>query len=313
MREGRATATANVVLGWFYFAILVLSASAQQAPAKAYAMPAPVSVLPVRQYGEGEKLSYHMKGTNRSRTRTITYEVDANGIVKKDSGRFVEEYAWSGLIRDGASVAPDPAATSFRQILSLEPNYPLSVPDLSHVILLIGPITDLLTFYADLSVARNGRLAHPGDHFYFKHGAPNLWADGNYVTVGQDSIDFDVTLTAVNTNDGTLSLTVRHVPPEKPQVSLPAGWMRAPVADTPNNWVEVSKTPEGKFAAAVGKETFDVELKVSLIDGRILSGSVDNPVEVMERDCADSALTSCGEPFRYEIRRQITIDERAGH
>ncbi len=222
----------------------------------------------------------------------------------------MEEYAWSGLVRDGASVAPDPASTDFRQILSLEPNYPLSVPDLSHVIPLIGPITDLLNFYADMTVARNGRVAHPGDHYYFKNGTPNSWADGNYVTLGQDSIDFEVTLTAVNTNDGTLSLTVRHVPPEKPQISLPVDWMSVPVAGAPNNWVEVSKMPDGKFAAAVGKETFDVELRVSLKDGRIVSGLIDNPVEVMGRDCTDAGLTSCGDPVRYEIRRQITIDQQ---
>jgi len=307
----RSSANAYLILGLFCPAVLVLSAGAQQAPAKADASPS-ASILPVRQYHEGEKLSYHMKGTNRGRTRTITYEVDAKAIVKKDSGgRFVEEYAWSGLVRDGAPVAPDPATADFRQTLSLEPNYPLSVPDLSRVIPLIGPITDLLNFYADMSVARNGRLAHPGDHYYFKHGAPNSWADGNYVTLGQDSIDFDATLTAVNADDATLRVTVRHVPPEKPQISLPVEWMRAPVADTPNNWVEVSKMPEGKFAAAVGKEVFDVQLKVSLKDGRILSGSIDNPVEVMERDCLDAGLTSCGDPVRYEIKREIKIDEHA--
>jgi len=293
----------------FCLTMLSVSAQSQQVPAKADGAPGSGAVLPLRQYHEGEKLSYHMKGTNRDRTRTITYEVRADGVVKKTSdGHYVEEYAWSGLVRNGAPVELDPAAASFRQTLSIEPNYPLSVPDLSHVIPLIGPITDLLTFYADMSVARQGQLAHQGDHYYFKHSAPSSWADGNYVILGQDSIDFEVTLTAVNPSDGTLSLKVRHVPPEKPQISLPAEWMRAPVADTPNNWVQVSKTADGKFTAAIGKEKFDVELKVNLANGRIVSGSIDNPVEVIERECADAALNSCGEPARYQIRRQIEID-----
>jgi len=287
-------------------ASLSVLAQSQQVPAKADAVP---SALPRRQYREGEKLSYHMTGTNRDRARTITYEAQANGVVKKNAdGQYVEEYAWSGLVRNGASAELDPAAANFRQILSLEPNYALSVPDLSHVIPLIGPITDLLTFYADMSVARRGQLTHAGDHYYFKHGAPSSWADGNYVTLGQDSIDFEVTLTAVNTSDGILSLKVRHVPPEKPQISLPADWMRTPAADTPNNWVQVSKTPTGKFAAAIGKETFDVELKVNMADGRIVSGTIDNPVEVIERECTDATLNSCGEPARYQIRRQIAIN-----
>jgi len=288
---------------------LTVLAQSQQVSAKADSAPAPDSILPVRQYHEGEKLSYHMTGTNRDRTRTITYEVRANGVVKKNpQGQYIEEFAWSEFVRNGAPVELDPAAASFRQTLSLEPNYALSVPDLSHVIPLIGPITDLLTFYADILVARQGQLARPGDHYYFKHGKPSSWADGNYVILGEDSIDFEVTLTSVSTSDGTMILKVRHVPPDRPQISLPAEWMRAPVADMPNNWVQVSKTPDGKFAAAIGKETFDVELKVSLADGRIVSGSIDNPVEVIERECADAALTSCGEPVRYQIRRQIQIN-----
>jgi hypothetical protein len=57
----------------------------------------------------------------------------------------------------------------------------------------------------------------------------------------------------------------------------------------------------------VGKETFDVELKVSLDDGKILSATLDNPVEVLARECADAALSSCGEPVRYQIHRQVEI------
>ena len=84
--------------------------------------------------------------------------------------------------------------------------------------------------------------------------------------------------------------------------------MSASVADTPNNWVEVSKTQEGKFSAQVGKETFVARIKISLADGRIISATLDNPVEVLERVCTDAALTSCGEPVRYQIRRQIEIN-----
>lgn len=291
-----------------FFAALSVPSSAQQSPAMADRTPRSGSILPLRRYREGEKLSYHMKGTNRDRDRTVTYEVEAEGTVKRDAdGRYIEEYSWSKFVSNGTAVALDPAAANFRQTLSLEPNYPLSVPDLSHVIPLIGPITDLLTLYADMSVARNGQLAHVGDHYYLKHGTANSWADGSYVVLGQDSIDFDVTVAAVNTNEGTVTLRVRHVPPENPQISFPADWMRTPVADTENNWVQVSKTPDGKYAAEVGKETFDVELRVSRANGQILSASIDNPVEVLRRECADSMLKSCGEPIRYQIRRNIEL------
>jgi hypothetical protein len=35
---------------------------------------------------------------------------------------------------------------------------------------------------------------------------------------------------------------------------------------------------------------------------------MDNPVEVLERTCNDAALSDCGSPVRYGIRRQITLD-----
>jgi hypothetical protein len=83
--------------------------------------------------------------------------------------------------------------------------------------------------------------------------------------------------------------------------------MQAPVADTPNNWVEVTKKNDGKYQAEVGKETFDVSITVSTADGRILSASMDNPVVMTSRDCDDAALTRCGDPQQHTIHRHVEI------
>jgi uncharacterized protein with FMN-binding domain len=230
--------------------------------------------------------------------------------VKKDSaGTFVEEYQWSNLVSDNQKVSLSPASSDFRQQVTLDPEHMPPFPDLSKVDhRLIGPITDFMTFYADLWLAeKTGTLVNAGDHFYFKRGTPNSWADGNYTLIGEDSIDFDLTLKNISASDNTATLTVRHVPPEKPEVKLPADWMRKPVADTPNNFVQVQKIADGKYVASVGKETFDVEMKVSLSDGRIMSATIENPVETIERECADVALTSCSDPKPHSILRQISI------
>jgi hypothetical protein len=245
----------------------------------------------LRTYRDGEQLTYQMKGTNER----WQYEIEAHGIVKKDSaGNYFEEYRWANLVSANERVTLPPASLNFRQRLSLDTNQNPVVPDLTQVdARLIGPITDLMTFYADLWLAeKTGKLAHAGDHFYFKRGTPNSWADGNYVVIGEDSIDVDLTLKQVNRSENVATLFIRHLPPEKPEVRLPAGWMHKPVANTPNNWVQVQKTNNGKYLAAVGKETFDVEIKLSLSDGKILSGSINNPVETIERECDDAALTT---------------------
>jgi hypothetical protein len=141
---------------------------------------------------------------------------------------------------------------------------------------------------------------------YQKHGTPASWADGAYVVLGEDSIDFDITLTSLEESAKTATLLVRHVPPQQPQVRLPAAWMREPVAGTPNNWVQVTKKG-GTFVAAAGKETFSVQLKVSTEDGKILSGAIENVVDAQERDCRDAGLTSCENPRPHHILRKVAI------
>lgn len=251
-----------------------------------------------------------MTGVNQGRH----YKIRADGVVKRlPDGTYVEEYEWSSLTVEGTAVPLSAASASFRQTVSLDPRYRLSIPDLRRVQpRLIGPITDFLTFYSDLWLAAHtGQLNHAGDHFYFKYGTPSSWADGMRVILGESSIDFDMTLVVVDQHAHTAMVIVRHVPPAQPQIKLPADWMRAPVADTPNNWVEVEKQRDGKYAAEVGKETFTVKIKVSLIDGRILSGAIDNPVDAIERECTDATLTNCGEPSREHIQRTIGLGASA--
>jgi hypothetical protein len=268
--------------------------------------PAPPQNPLHRQYREGETLVYNMTGLNES----WKYTVQAQGIVKKDaSGAYFEEYHWTNLVSDGQPYAFAPDKDAFRQRISLDPDQPIVPPDLSKADpKLVGPILDFMTVYVDLWLAnKTGQLTHAGDHFYVKVGTPSSWASGSQVILGQSSIDFDLTLKSVDPSTHTAVLIARHVPPpDKSQVTLPAAWMQAPVADTPNNWVQVVKLP-GKYMAAVGKETFTVEMKISLPDGKILSASMDNPVETIMRMCDDEALTQCTPPQPHEILRKIEI------
>jgi hypothetical protein len=258
-----------------------------------------------RRYTEGDRLRYRMTGVNED----VKYSAEADGVVEKDAaGNFVEEYTWSNFIVNGAPRTLDPKMTNFRQVVSLTSDKPSAMSNLMQVDpSLIGPITDFYTFYVDLWLVTHGpQFTHAGDHFYHKFGTPASWADGKYVTLGESSIDFDMTLAKVDLTAKIATLVVKHVPPEHPQMHLPAPWMQAPVADTANNWVEVQPV-NGKFMASVGKEIFDVQIEVSLDDGKILSATMENPVETIERDCEDAALTDCGEPRHHHIERHVTI------
>jgi len=283
--------------------ILVLFAAPSLAAGQA---PAPPQNPLHRNYREGETLVYRMTAINED----WHYSLRAEGTVKKDAaGTFFEEYRWTDMTSDGKPYTMAPAMTDFRQKLSLEPNAAPSIPDLTKVDpKLIGPITDFMTCYVDLWLAaKMGVVKKSGDHFYFKLGIPSSWADGTHVLTGVSSADFDFTLKSVDAAAGTATLEVKHVPPANPSIPLPGEWMKTPIADTANNWVEVAKRPDGKFDAGVGQEIFTVDLTVSLADGKILAGTMDNVVKTIERTCDDQALTQCTAPEPHQIMRKIEI------
>lgn len=270
------------------------------------AMSQSVSDPLIRHYAEGQKLTYKMRGMNES----WQYQVQAHGIVKRDSnGTYFEDYRWSHLVSAGQAVTLSAASLHFVEQLTLDANRQPAFPKLGRIDpRLIGPVTDMFTFYSDLWLAEKlGTLRRPGDRFYFKHGTPASWADGNAVLIGQDSIDFDFTLKDIDRSSDTATLLIRHIPPKKPEIALPAEWIHQPVADTANNWVQVRKSGAGKYLAAVGKELFDVRIVVSLVDGKILSASMDNEVKAIERECSDAALSQCLDPKPHLIHRQISI------
>jgi hypothetical protein len=282
--------------------LLVFVLTAQGATAQSSAL--------IRQYREGERLAYRMTASNRDRVGTTIYSATARGIVKRDSaGTFVEEFEWADIVWNGAAFDLPEANRGFRQLLSLAPGYTPMLPDFSTLHpRLVGPTTDLMTFYADTWLAiRQPGLRQAGDRVRVNHGDANSWADGTRVLLGEDSIDFEIVLGDTSTSSGTQGLSVRHVPPEQPKIRIPAEWMRMPVADVPNNWVQVIKLGEGRYVAAVGKETFDAQIRLSLDNGRIVSADLENPVDVFERECKDEALTLCGDGVRYRIIRQIQI------
>ncbi|HMK37891.1 MAG TPA: hypothetical protein VK569_01030, partial [Bacteroidota bacterium] len=226
----------------------------------------------IRRYRPGEKILYRISATDQGRNGVTHYEARATGEVKRDSaGIFYEEFAWSDLkINDERIVLP-PSSLNFRQRLSLSPAYRPGIPDVRRLHpALVGPVVDLLAFYADVQLAmREPGLTQTGDHVYVNDGNPNSWADGSRVLTGEDAIDFDITLTDVNLADSVVTLGVRHVPPARPAISPGASWMQAPPGGSPNNWVQVSRSDSGGFIAAVGRESFESSIRMSLEDGRI--------------------------------------------
>lgn len=262
-----------------------------------------------RHYVPGETLHYFMEAENQNHGRTVSYRAQADGQVAKDSrGVFYVDFKWSRLSYNGHPVPLPSSGPSVQEQISLDPRFRLSIPNFSKIPrTLIAPMADLLTFYADVQLAmRQDRLRRAGDRVYLARSKPNSWADHVHTLVGEDAVDFDIVLANVNAAKKAATLVVRHIPPPKSEIRLPAQWMHIPVADAENNWVQVVKDG-ADYLAEVGKETFTDRIVLSLRNGEILSGTMDNPVQVLQKQCSDKSLQSCGNTQRYWIRRHIEI------
>jgi hypothetical protein len=262
-----------------------------------------------RRYVGGDSIAYVMNGINTEGGRdTIRYRGAAVGIIVRDSlNRWAERLTWTRLDRNGALVPLDPSRA--RQTLTLEPDWQL-LPDLSRVDPgLIGPMLDLFTFYVDAKLAAaQPAMRIVGDSVLLPLGVGGSWANGQSVVLGKDAVDFEIRLVGLTPDRATVD--VRHVPPREKKLDLPAAWMNDRVGARPNNWVEVAQTPDRHYRARVGAESFTVELQLSRADGRLLGATMQNPVDVVERDCDDRALSICGPPRRYHISRVINLEAR---
>jgi hypothetical protein len=290
-------------------AVVLAAVAACKAPVKGPADRPPAATDPLaRRYAPGEMIRYAMTGAHETAQRTTRYAAECEGVVRqREDGAYFEETRWTRLEVDGQPVELEAASLAFRQHLSLDPRFEMPVPDVGAVSpRLIGPIFDLMTFYVDLHPGLRGdRLRAPGDRASVPHGRPNSWADGSFVILGEDCIDFDLGLEELGERHARLR--VRHVPPATVGVRLPAEWMRVPLGDRPNNWVQVSRDGAQGFHASVGSETFDVDLWIARPSGRIQRATMDNPVDFVMRPSKDEALTECGAPVRGRIHRRVEI------
>jgi len=257
-----------------------------------------------RRYLEGNRVSYLMKGSENE----TTYEVRMTATTaKRTDGQFFESLAWSDMKIDGQPRSLTAAAQQFRLAVTTEGAMPFAPPDLSKAEGLIAPVTDAMTFYADLFIAkRQSALKLPGDRTTYHNPTVASWADGRSVLIGEDHVEFEISVGDLDGASGVGVLLIKHVPPVTPQVRLNAEWMRVPVADTANNWVMVSKSRNG-YTVSVGNETFDVELRVAIADGRLLSATLDNPVTAITRECTDQALMQCGPARPSPVIRRVSM------
>ncbi len=240
--------------------------------------------FPFREYKEGEIFYYKMDALNDGRRYQA---ISRHKVEKTEDGKYFEKISWIYLKHDGSEIDLSPMK-DFEQILSLDKSFEFVIPDITKIKtelrrFMAGPVFDLMTFYVDL----NPRLyfekldsLESGTPTRFPYNRPSSWADGFFNVLGEDCLDFVVTLQRYGADN--LCLRVEHVPPEANlNINLPEEWMKKPVVKgKENNWVQVTKSGKpDEYFVAFGYEYFDVHLFLDKENGMIKYAQMYNPVE----------------------------------
>ncbi len=271
--------------------------------------------FPFRKYKEGNSFYYKMIGFNNGKE----YEAVSHHQVKKQGDTFFEKVNWVSLQFDGKVISLK-SMKDFDQILSLDKKHSGSFPDISKIDgkirnLIVGPIFDLMTFYVDL----NPRLffkkideLEKGQPILFPYNKPSSWADGHFVILGEDCINFRILFQ----NDKKRPfLRVEHIAPEKNlNITFPEKWMKNTIGPGENNWVQIRRLNE-KYAVSYGYEYFDDHIYIDPETGIILYANMYNPVDFYTRVCGHiemnkksiTGITECGPISTQHIFRNITI------
>ncbi len=275
--------------------------------------------FPERKYQKNGIFYYKMTGLNDGRR----YEAISRHRVIEIQGNFHEEISWIQLKSDGENIDLKPLK-DFTQLLSLDKNFHGTPPDISKIPpqlrkFILGPIFDLMTFYVDL----NPRLfltkmkeLELGQPIHIPYNKPSSWADGEFLLIGEDCIDFKLTFQEQTLNKALMR--VEHFPPsENLKINLPEKWMQDVFPNGKTNWIQISKIPgKGeKLFVSYGYEYFDVHIYIDTKDGKILSANMYNPVEIMNRVCSkfqklennQLKLLECSEAEYKHTYRSISL------
>ncbi|MFC1745855.1 hypothetical protein ACFL35_17820 [Candidatus Riflebacteria bacterium] len=260
---------------------------------------------------------YKMNGFNDGKR----YQAISRHVVKKKAGTFFEEVTWISF-KSGKKVIDIKPMKKFVQIISLDQNFKVVFPDIRKIEgkmrkYIVGPIFDLLTFYVDLNpglfYAKIDELEN-GYPIVFPFNKKSSWADGQFIILGEDCIDFRVTFQ--NNKKNKPLLRVEHIAPESNlDINLPEKWMNVPIGQGKNNWVQIAKM-KNMFGVSYGYEYFDVHIYIDPEDGKINYASMYNPVERLNRICKEiisknkkiTGIKNCSEATPQHTYRNITIE-----
>jgi len=171
----------------------------------------------------------------------------------------------------------------------------------------VGPVTDLHTFLVAVSPQVGAdKVTRAGETHTLPEAPKASWANGENIPVGEDCIRISVTLVEMNAETAIYRTT--FMPPESACLEMLKPWMEAEVVEgAPNNFQQQMNLG-GAAAVMWGREEFVVTSTVRRSDGRILSATMDNRLDLRLKVGCDANLNSCKHELPMKIRRDLTLE-----
>ena len=189
--------------------------------------------------------------------------------------------------------------------MSLQVGIDLELPDLV-VPEMTGMITDLFTYYVAVSSSLGVTEVHEsGDVYTQDEPVVGDWSDDLGTPVGQDCILPSIELVELDEDEGLARFETRFEVPDAPDCLdwVHESWSTPVVDGQENNFQQVVDVDGDRFAM-YGVEWFTIQSDVDASDGRILSATMDNRLDLQLLGMCDEDWQSCGYDGQLVIERQ---------
>lgn len=266
--------------------------------------------MPYRTYKKGTVLNYRLTSESYQNNKFSGKSIAmAKTEVVQDSGKLYEEISWQSKTSYGEkdTTNRDGIAQSIRPYrISLLPDGNVPLPKLDNAIM-VGEITDLNTFFVAISPKLNmHKLSRKAPVFVNEKTVEGNFAEGTSILKGSDCIQ--TTQKLIKRKRKYTIVETSFLPPEQSCLTPLIDTIAAKTFEFPNNFQMVQKAGPGTVNLLWGNESFVVTCKIDNRDGKILSATMTNELNLRMRVNASPELKNYAVEMPFRITRNLKLE-----
>lgn len=264
----------------------------------------------VRGYEPGEQFAYRIEDRRRQQfgeavTSTIAVAKSAHQVVF-EGGVPLENVRWTEVV----DLVTGQQRTDLGGVplsrVSLHPSGPIEPGKPANDPLMLGMVTDLVTFY----VAANPKvgienLHLPGDKVVAPAPVIVDFSDGIAFLIGRDKLRAEIEMTALSA--ALVEYTTYLQPLAFEPGELHREFMQqAACPNSPNN-IQYVRRQDSNYLAVWGCESITIQTKIDRQSGIIVEALMVSYLLQNTRQCQDEALTQCTDGPQIEENRTVEL------